>query len=213
VTCWSRNFAPGCARSDGAIVGECATSSNPAHDFMLRSKRPSAPGPYEECKVLRKRPRNVAGGAAVHPRGFPRRAARSSPGAQIGDSGTGLPSCFRHCKLAAPISGKSHRARGPARVVRHARTGGAQSRAPLKAGVTQQRLKHGPLTGIQPIWRGPCRSGKGGVARAPATISGGGPTGPLDSQNAKAWETDPDAYIYFITQGAGSGRKICEHDR
>ena len=47
--------------------------------------------------------------------------------------------------------------------------------------------------------------------RAPATTSGGGQPGRI--LKCKGWETDPNAYIYFITQAPGLGGDLRRHRR
>ncbi len=64
----------------------------------------------------------------------------------------------------------------------------------------QQRLAHGPLTEYSQHGEG-IPFGKA-VPRA-GNDSGGGQPGRI--LKCKGWETDPDAYIYFITQAPGVG--------
>jgi formyl-CoA transferase len=68
----------------------------------------------------------------------------------------------------------------------------------------QQRLKHGPLTEYSQYGEG-IAFGEA-VPRA-GNDSGGGQPGWI--LKCKGWETDPDAYIYFITQ-APVWEKICD---
>ena len=68
----------------------------------------------------------------------------------------------------------------------------------------QQRLKHGPLDRIQPVRR---RFPFGKAAPRAGNDSGGGQPGWI--LKCKGWESDPDAYIYFITQAPVWGA-ICD---
>src|SRR5262249_2057873 len=68
----------------------------------------------------------------------------------------------------------------------------------------QQRLKHGPLTEYSQFGEG-IPFGKAGP-RAGNDSGGGQPAWLL---KCKGWETDPDAYIYFITQ-APVWEQICD---
>jgi len=68
----------------------------------------------------------------------------------------------------------------------------------------QQRLAHGPLTEYSQYGEG---VPFGNAVPRAGNDSGGGQPGWI--LKCKGWETDPDAYIYFITQ-APVWEKICE---
>ena len=68
----------------------------------------------------------------------------------------------------------------------------------------QQRLAAGPLTEYTQHGEG---SPSATPCRAPATTSGGGQPGRI--LKCKGWETDPNAYTYFITQAA-AWEKVCD---
>ena len=72
----------------------------------------------------------------------------------------------------------------------------------------QQRLAHGPLKEYSQFGEG-IPFGKA-VPRA-GNNSGGGQPGRI--LKCKGWETDPDAYIYFITQAPGVGGDLRRHRR
>ena len=61
-----------------------------------------------------------------------------------------------------------------------------------------------PAQGIQPVWRRHSVRRRGAARRR---YSGGGQPGRI--LKCKGWETDPNAYIYFITQ-APVWEKICD---
>src|SRR5207248_11301934 len=110
-------------------------------------------------------------------------------GAQIGDSGTGL-----HLALGI-VSALYQRMRtGRGQKVLCAMQDGVLNLARVKLR-DQQRLAHGPLTEYSQHGEG-VAFGKA-VPRA-GNDSGGGQPGWI--LKCKGWETDPDAYIYFITQ-------------
>jgi formyl-CoA transferase len=153
------------------------------------------PGPYEDCKVYE----NVAqcAGGSASTTGF-----RDGPplvtGAQIGDSGTGLHLAF------GIVSALYQRIRtGRGQRVLAAMQDGVLNLARVKLR-DQQRLKHGPLTEYSQY--GESVPFGQAVPRA-GNDSGGGQPGWI--LKCKGWETDPDAYIYFITQAPVWGA-ICD---
>jgi len=153
------------------------------------------PGPYEDCKVYE----NVAqcAGGAASTTGF-----RDGPplvtGAQIGDSGTGLHLAF------GIVSALYQRIRtGRGQRVLCAMQDGVLNLARVKLR-DQQRLAHGPLTEYSQHGEG-IAFGKA-VPRA-GNDSGGGQPGWI--LKCKGWESDPDSYIYFITQAPVWGA-ICD---
>ncbi len=186
------NFAPGTLDRMG-LTWEYIHKTNPR--MIVASVKGFGPGPYEDCKVYE----NVAqcAGGAASTTGF-----RDGPplvtGAQIGDSGTGLHLAF------GIVSALYQRIRtGRGQRVLCAMQDGVLNLARVKLR-DQQRLAHGPLTEYsqygEGIPFGPA------VPRA-GNDSGGGQPGWI--LKCKGWESDPDAYIYFITQAPVWGA-ICD---
>jgi formyl-CoA transferase len=119
-------------------------------------------------------------------------------GAQIGDSGTGL-----HLALGI-VSALYQRMRtGRGQRVLCAMQDGVLNLARVKLR-DQQRLKHGPLAEYSQYGEG-IPFGEA-VPRA-GNDSGGGQPGWI--LKCKGWESDPDAYTYFITQAPVWGA-ICD---
>ena len=186
------NFAPGALDRMG-LTWEYIHKLNPR--MIVASVKGFGPGPYEECKVYE----NVAqcAGGAASTTGF-REGPPLVTGAQIGDSGTGL-----HLALGIVTA-----------LYQRVRTGrGQRVLAAMQDGVLnlcrvklrdQQRLAHGPLTEYSQFSEG-VPFGKA-VPRAGNDSGGGQPAWLL---KCKGWETDPDAYIYFITQ-APVWAEICD---
>ena len=186
------NFAPGALDRMG-FSWERIQELNPR--MIMASVKGFGPGPYEDCKVYE----NVAqcAGGSASTTGF-RGGLPLVTGAQIGDSGTGLNLAFGIC---AALLHREKSGRGQ-RVL-----------APMQDGVLnlcrvklrdQQRLKAGPLAEYS-------QHGEGidfgdAVPRA-GNDSGGGQPGRIIK--CKGWESDPDAYTYFITQAA-AWPKICD---
>src|ERR1700732_1830632 len=186
------NFAPGALDRMG-LTWDYIHKTNPR--MIVASVKGFGPGPYEDCKVYENVAQCAGGSASTT-------GLRDGPplvtGAQIGDSGTGL-------HLALGIVGA---------VYQRVRTGrGQRVLTAMQDGVLnlarvklrdQQRLAHGPLTEYS-------QHGEGipfgqAVPRA-GNDSGGGQPGWI--LKCKGWETDPDAYIYFITQAPVWGA-ICD---
>jgi formyl-CoA transferase len=186
------NFAPGALDRMG-FSWERIQELNPR--MVMASVKGFGPGPYEDCKVYE----NVAqcAGGSASTTGF-RDGLPLVTGAQIGDSGTGLHLAFGI--LAALI----HRDK----------TGrGQKVLAPMQDSVLnlcrvklrdQQRLKAGPLTEYSQFSEG---VPFGDATPRAGNDSGGGQPGRI--LKCKGWETDPDAYTYFITQAA-VWQKICD---
>ncbi|RLA12456.1 MAG: formyl-CoA transferase [Gammaproteobacteria bacterium] len=186
------NFAPGALDRMG-FGWERIQELNPR--MIMASVKGFGPGPYEDCKVYE----NVAqcAGGAASTTGF-RDGVPLVTGAQIGDSGTGL-------HLAFGIT---------AALLQREKTGrGQRVLAPMQDSVLnlcrvklrdQQRLDHGPLTEYSQYGEG-IEFGDS-VPRA-GNDSGGGQPGRI--LKCKGWESDPNAYTYFITQMA-VWQKICD---
>ena len=186
------NFAPGALDRMG-FTWEHIHKLNPR--MIVASVKGFGPGPYEDCKVYE----NVAqcAGGAASTTGF-REGPPLVTGAQIGDSGTGLHLAFGIC---CALIQRNRTGRGQR--VLAAMQDGVLNLARVKLR-DQQRLAHGPLTeysqhaeGI-PFGKAVPRSGND---------SGGGQPGWI--LKCKGWETDPDSYIYFITQAPVWGA-ICD---
>jgi len=186
------NFAPGALDRMG-LTWEHIHKTNPR--MIVASVKGFGPGPYEECKVYE----NVAQctGGAASTTGF-REGPPLVTGAQIGDSGTGL-----HVALGI-VSALYQRTRtGRGQRVLCAMQDSVLNLARVKLR-DQQRLAHGPLTEYSQYGEGV--SFGDAVPRA-GNDSGGGQPGRI--LKCKGWETDPNAYIYFITQ-APVWEKICD---
>jgi formyl-CoA transferase len=179
------NFAPGALDRMG-FSWERINELNPK--MVVASVKGFGPGRYEDCKVYE----NVAqcAGGAASTTGFDDGPPLVT-GAQIGDSGTGL-------HLALGIL---------AALLQRQTTGrGQKVLAPMQDAVLnlcrvklrdQQRLERTGTLHEFPQYP----DGKFGdaVPRA-GNASGGGQPGSI--LKCKGWETDPNAYIYFITQAA-----------
>jgi formyl-CoA transferase len=186
------NFAPGALDRMG-FTFERINELNPR--MVVASVKGFGPGPYEDCKVYE----NVAqcAGGSASTTGF-----RDGPplvtGAQIGDSGTGL-----HLALGIVCALYQRNRTGRGQRVLCAMQDGVLNLARVKLR-DQQRLKHGPLKEYSQY--GENLPFGDAVPRA-GNDSGGGQPGWI--LKCKGWETDPDAYIYFITQ-APVWEKICD---
>ena len=186
------NFAPGALDRMG-FGWERIQELNPR--MIMASVKGFGSGPYEDCKVYE----NVAqcAGGAASTTGF-RDGVPLVTGAQIGDSGTGL-------NLALGIT---------AALLQREKTGrGQRVLAPMQDGVLnlcrvklrdQQRLDHGPLEEYSQHGEG---VEFGDATPRAGNDSGGGQPGRI--LKCKGWETDPNAYTYFITQAA-VWQKICD---
>jgi formyl-CoA transferase len=186
------NFAPGALDRMG-FTWEYVHKLNPR--IVMASVKGFGPGPYEECKVYE----NIAqcAGGAASTTGF-REGPPLVTGAQIGDSGTGL-----HLALGIVSALYQRNRTGRGQRVLCAMQDGVLNLARVKLR-DQQRLKHGPLTEYSQYGEG-IPFGKA-VPRAGNDSGGGQPAWLL---KCKGWETDPDAYIYFITQAPVWG-EICD---
>jgi formyl-CoA transferase len=186
------NFAPGALDRMG-LTWEYIHKANPR--MIVASVKGFGPGPYEDCKVYE----NVAqcAGGSASTTGF-----RDGPplvtGAQIGDSGTGLHLAF------GIVSALYQRIRtGRGQKVLAAMQDGVLNLARVKLR-DQQRLAHGPLAEYSQHSEG---IPFGQAVPRGGNDSGGGQPGWI--LKCKGWETDPDAYIYFITQ-APVWEAICD---
>src|ERR1043166_4318150 len=184
------NFAPGAIDRMG-FPWETIQKITPR--MIYASVKGFGPGPYEDCKVYE----NVAqctGGAASTTGEIDRFPMVT--GAQIGDSGTGI-----HL-VAGILAALLHREKsGRGQRVSVAMQDAVLNLCRVKLR-DQQRLAHGPLKEFPQY-----PNGKFGEAvPRSGNASGGGQPGWI--LKCKGWETDPNAYIYFITQ-APVWDKIC----
>ncbi len=186
------NFGPGVLDRMG-FPWERVHQLNPR--MIMASIKGFGPGPYEDCKVYE----NIAqcAGGAASTTGFDDGPPLVT-GAQIGDSGTGL-------HLAFGIVAALYQ--------RHATGRGQRVTAAMQDGVLnlcrvklrdQQRLDRTKVLTEYPQY--PHTPFGEAVPRA-GNASGGGQPGWI--LKCKGWETDPNAYIYFITQ-APVWEKICD---
>jgi formyl-CoA transferase len=179
------NFAPGALDRMG-FSWEKVNALNPR--MIVASVKGFGPGKYEDCKVYE----NVAqcAGGSASTTGFDDGPPMVT-GAQIGDSGTGL-------HLALGIVAALYQRNTTGR--------GQKVLAPMQDAVLnlcrvklrdQQRLDRHHTMHEYPQYP----DGKFGEAVPRAgNASGGGQPGWI--LKCKGWETDPNAYIYFITQAA-----------
>ena len=192
ATCWSRTSRP--ARSTAwASRGSASTQLNPR--MIVASVKGFGPGPYEDCKVYE----NVAqcAGGAASTTGFDDGPPLVT-GAQIGDSGTGL-----HLALGIVAALYQRNATGRGQKVLAAMQDAVLNLCRVKLR-DQQRLDRTGVMKEYPQYP----DGKFGEAVPRAgNASGGGQPGWI--LKCKGWETDPNAYIYFITQAPVWGA-ICK---
>jgi formyl-CoA transferase len=186
------NFAPGALDRMG-LTWEHIHATNPR--MIVASVKGFGPGPYEDCKVYENVAQCTGGSASTT--GF-----RDGPplvtGSQIGDSGTGL-----HLALGIVAALYQRNSTGRGQKVLCAMQDGVLNLCRVKLR-DQQRLKAGPLSEYSQYGEG-IEFGDS-VPRA-GNDSGGGQPGWI--LKCKGWETDPNAYIYFITQ-APVWESICE---
>src|SRR5690242_3784005 len=185
------NFAPGVLDRMG-FTWDRIQQLNPK--MIVASVKGFGPGPYEDCKVYE----NVAqcAGGAASTTGFDDGPPLVT-GAQIGDSGTGL-----HLALGIVAALYQRNTTGRGQKVLAAMQDGVLNLCRVKLR-DQQRLSHGPLTEYPHYPNGTFgeavpRSGNASVGGQPGWIL-----------KCKGWETDPNAYIYFITQ-APVWKDICK---
>ncbi|MGF6932412.1 formyl-CoA transferase [Paraburkholderia sp. UCT70] len=186
------NFAPGALDRMG-FTWERIQELNPR--MIVASVKGFGPGPYEDCKVYE----NVAqcAGGAASTTGFDD-GPPVVTGAQIGDSGTGL-----HLALGivTALYQRTHTGRGQ-RVLAAMQDGVLNlCRVKLR---DQQRLDR---TGVMKEYPQYPNGTFGEAVPRAGNASGGGQPGWI--LKCKGWETDPNAYIYFITQ-APVWAKICD---
>jgi formyl-CoA transferase len=186
------NFAPGALDRMG-FTWERIQELNPR--MIVASVKGFGPGPYEECKVYE----NVAqcAGGAASTTGFDDGPPLVT-GAQIGDSGTGL-----HLALGIVAALYQRNSTDRGQKVLAAMQDGVLNLCRVKLR-DQQRLARTGVMQEYPQYP----NGKFGdsVPRA-GNASGGGQPGSI--VKCKGWETDPNAYLYFIAQ-APIWKEICK---
>jgi formyl-CoA transferase len=177
------NFGPGVLDRMG-FTWERIQEINPR--LIYASIKGFGPGPYEDCKVYENVAQCTGGSASTT--GF-----RDGPplvtGAQIGDSGTGL-----HLALGIVTALFQRTNTGKGQRVTVAMQDGVLNLCRVKLR-DQQRLAHGPLTEYSQYGEG---IPFGDAVPRAGNDSGGGQPGWI--LKCKGWESDPNAYIYFITQ-------------
>ena len=186
------NFAPGAMERMG-FGWEQIQKLNPR--MIMASVKGFGPGPYEDCKVYE----NVAqcAGGAASTTGF-LDGPPTVTGAQIGDRGTGL-----HLALGIVTALYQRHETGIGQRVLAAMQDGVINLCRVKLR-DQQRLAAGPLTEYSQYGEG---IDFGDTTPRAGNDSGGGQPGRI--LKCKGWETDPNAYTYFITQAA-AWPKICK---
>jgi formyl-CoA transferase len=185
------NFAPGALDRMG-FTWERVQQLNPR--MIVASVKGFGPGPYEDCKVYE----NVAqcAGGSASTTGFDDGPPLVT-GAQIGDSGTGL-----HLALGIVCALYQRNVTGRGQKVLAAMQDGVLNLCRVKLR-DQQRLARNGVMQEYPQY--PNGAFGGAVPRA-GNASGGGQPGSI--LKCKGWETDPNAYLYFITQ-APVWKEIC----
>jgi formyl-CoA transferase len=186
------NFGPGVLDRMG-FPWERVQELNPR--MIMASVKGFGPGPYEDCKVYE----NIAqcAGGAASTTGFDDGPPLVT-GAQIGDSGTGL-----HLALGIVAALYQRNATGRGQRVLAAMQDGVLNLCRVKLR-DQQRLDRTQVMTEYPQY--PHTPFGDAVPRA-GNASGGGQPGWI--LKCKGWETDPNAYTYFITQ-APVWDKICD---
>jgi len=179
------NFAPGALDRMG-LTWERIQSLNPR--MILASVKGFGPGPYEDCKVYE----NVAqcAGGSASTTGFDD-GPPVVTGAQIGDTGTGL-----HLALGIVAALYQRNRTGRGQKVLAAMQDGVLNLCRVKLR-DQQRLDR---TGVMKEYPQYPNGTFGPAVPRAGNASGGGQPGSI--LKCKGWETDPNAYIYFITQAA-----------
>jgi formyl-CoA transferase len=185
------NFAPGALDRMG-FGWERIQQLNPK--MIVASVKGFGPGPYEDCKVYE----NVAqcAGGSASTTGFDDGPPLVT-GAQIGDSGTGL-----HLALGIVCALYQRKSTGRGQRVLAAMQDGVLNLCRVKLRDQQRLARTGTMQEYPQFPQGKFGSA---VPRA-GNASGGGQPGWIIK--CKGWETDPNAYLYFITQ-APVWKEIC----
>jgi formyl-CoA transferase len=177
------NFAPGALDRMG-FPYERIQQLNPR--MIVASIKGFGPGPYEDCKVYE----NVAqcAGGSASTTGFDDGPPLVT-GAQIGDSGTGL-----HLALGIVCALYQRKTTGRGQRVLAAMQDGVLNLCRVKLR-DQQRLAR---TGVMKEYPQYPDGRFGSAVPRAGNASGGGQPGWIIK--CKGWESDPNAYLYFITQ-------------
>lgn len=185
------NFAPGALDRMG-FSWERIQELNPK--MIVASVKGFGPGPYEHCKVYENVAQCAGGSAATT--GFDDGPPMVT-GAQIGDSGSGL-----HLALGivTALYQRTHSGRGQKVLTSMQDAVLNLCRVKLR---DQQRLERTGVMEEYPQY--PNGTFGDSVPRA-GNASGGGQPGWI--LKCKGWETDPNAYIYFVAQAPAWGA-IC----
>ena len=185
------NFAPGALDRMG-FTWERIQQLNPK--MIVASVKGFGPGPYAECKVYE----NVAqcAGGSASTTGFDDGPPLVT-GAQIGDSGTGL-----NLALGIVAALYQRKSTGRGQKVLAAMQDGVLNLCRVKLRDQQRLVRTGAM---QEYPQYPHGKFGDSVPRA-ANASGGGQPGNI--VKCKGWESDPNAYLYFITQAA-VWKQIC----
>jgi formyl-CoA transferase len=186
------NFAPGALDRMG-FSWERIQELNPR--MIVASVKGFGPGPYQHCKVY-ENVAQCAGGAAATT-GFDD-GPPVVTGAQIGDSGSGL-----HLALGIVTALYQRNASGRGQKVDTAMQDAVLNLCRVKLR-DQQRLER---TGTMEEYPQFANGNFGDSVPRAGNASGGGQPGWI--LKCKGWETDPNAYIYFIAQ-APVWPAICE---
>ena len=186
------NFAPGALDRMG-FTWEKIQELNPR--MIVASIKGFGPGPYQDCKVYE----NVAqcAGGSASTTGFDDGPPLVT-GSQIGDSGTGL-----HLALGIVAALYQRKTTGRGQKVLAAMQDGVLNLCRVKLR-DQQRLAR---TGVMKEYPQYPNSKFGSAVPRAANASGGGQPGTI--VKCKGWETDPNAYLYFIAQ-APVWKEICK---
>jgi formyl-CoA transferase len=178
------NFAPGALDRMG-FSWERIQEINPR--MIYASVKGFGPGPYEDCKVYENVAQCTGGSASTT--GFDD-GPPVVTGAQIGDTGTGV-----HLALGIVTALFQREATGRGQRVQAAMQDSVLNLCRVKLR-DQQRLAHGPLKEYPQYPNGTF----GEATPRAGNASGGGQPGWI--VKCKGWESDPNAYVYVITQAA-----------
>ncbi len=186
------NFSPGALDRMG-FSWERIQELNPR--MIYASVKGFGPGPYADCKVYENVAQCAGGGASTT--GF-LDGPPTVAGAQIGDTGTGVNLAF------GIVTALFHReSSGKGQRVQASMQDGVLNLCRVKLR-DQQRLAHGPLAEYSQHGRS---IPFGEATPRAGNDSGGGQPGWI--LKCKGFESDPNAYTYFITQAAIWGN-ICD---
>ena len=185
------NFAPGALDRMG-FSWERIQELNPK--MIVASVKGFGPGPYEHCKVYENVAQCAGGSAATT--GFDDGPPMVT-GAQIGDSGSGL-----HLALGIVTALYQRTQTGRGQKVLTSMQDAVLNLCRVKLR-DQQRLER---TGVMEEYPQYPNGAFGDSVPRAGNASGGGQPGWI--LKCKGWETDPNAYIYFVAQAPAWGA-IC----